>query len=160
MRDSSDQVEARVTISRPVAEVFAFYRDLRNLPQFLGDVLTVDQLDPVTYRWAIQGPLGVKLRSTVRVTQEQTNELLAYETLGVPGLQGSWMVHFGPGPVGGSTEVVERLRVPMGGFGRSALAMVGKPPSEEVASNLHRLKQLLETGVVTDTAHAVPGKFA
>ena len=40
----------------------------------------------------------------------------------------------------------------------------GKYPMEEVTSNLHRLKELMETGKVTDGsyayAYAVPGKFA
>jgi len=31
---------------------------------------------------------------------------------------------------------------------------------EEVTSNLHRLKELMETGKVADTSDAVPGKFA
>jgi hypothetical protein len=31
---------------------------------------------------------------------------------------------------------------------------------EEVTSNLHRLKEIMETGKVTDTSYAVAGKFA
>ena len=49
--------------------------------------------------------------------------------------------------------------MPFGRVGRTALAAIGKPPAAETEANLHRLKQLLETGEVTDTAHAVPGKF-
>ena len=37
--------------------------------------------------------------------------------------------------------------------------MIGKYPMEEVTSNLHRLKEIMETGKVTDTSYAVPGKF-
>jgi len=31
-----DTIDANVIIRRPVAEVFAYYRDFRNLPSFLG----------------------------------------------------------------------------------------------------------------------------
>ncbi len=40
------------------------------------------------------------------------------------------------------------------------IALLGKFPAEEVASNLHRLKQVMETGRVTDTSYSVAGKFA
>ncbi|MGI5149778.1 hypothetical protein ACQEVC_26140 [Plantactinospora sp. CA-294935] len=51
------------------------------------------------------------------------------------------------------------LKTPLGRLGHAALTLVGKPPTEEVAANLRRLKQVLETGTVTDTDHAVAGKF-
>src|SRR5262245_57472643 len=35
-----------------------------------------------------------------------------------------------------------------------------KFPAEEVSSNLHRLKEVMETGRVTDTSYSVAGKFA
>jgi len=41
-----------------------------------------------------------------------------------------------------------------------ALALIGKFPAEEVRANLHRLKQVMETGNVTDTSYAVRGKFS
>jgi hypothetical protein len=51
------------------------------------------------------------------------------------------------------------MKAPLGRLGRAALALIGKFPAEEVASNLHRLKEMLETGRVTDTGYFVPGKF-
>jgi hypothetical protein len=55
--------------------------------------------------------------------------------------------------------VREVMKTPLGGVGRAALALIGKPPAEEVAANLHRLKELMEIGRVTDESHAVAGKF-
>jgi hypothetical protein len=43
-----NQIEATVTIQRPVSEVFAFYRDFRNLPKFWGDVMEVEPTGPAT----------------------------------------------------------------------------------------------------------------
>ena len=43
--------------------------------------------------------------------------------------------------------------------GRAALAVIRKFPDKEVAANLNRLKELMETGRVTDTSYAVAGKF-
>ena len=154
-----DVVEASVVIERPVADVFGFYRDFANLPRFLGDVMAVERTGPATFRWTIEGPLGIRMRSAIRLTEERTNELIRYETGTVPGMRTDWAVHFTPAPGPDRTEVHEVLTMPFGKLGRTALALVGKPPGEEVAANLRRLKQVLETGRVTDTDHAVAGKF-
>ena len=90
-------IELSVTIKRPVEEVFRFYRDFNNLPGFLGDVMAVEQVGPVTFQWTIQGPLGIRLNSTIKVTEERTNELLCYETAGAPGLRSLLGNPFRPG---------------------------------------------------------------
>jgi uncharacterized membrane protein len=64
-------IEASVIIQRPVETVFGFYRDFRNLPGFLGDVMAVRQIDPATSRWTIQGPLGIRVHWTTTVTEER-----------------------------------------------------------------------------------------
>ena len=151
-----DAIEATVTIRRPVEEVFAFYRDFRNLPRFLGDVVAVEPIDARQYRWTIVGPLGIHAHWTTRVMEERPNALIRYE---VGGMGSSWEIHFAAGAAPGSTDVREVLRMPFGTVGRAALGLIGKHPAEEVSANLHRLKQLLETGQVTDTSYAVGGKF-
>jgi uncharacterized membrane protein len=150
-------IEASITIQRPIEQVFGFYRDLRNLPSFLGDVMAVEQIDPTRYRWTIQGPFGIRGHWTTTVTEERSNELIRYQTDG-PGT--SWDIRFAPGPEAGSTEVRQFMNAPLGRLGRVALALIGKSPVEEVTANLRRLKQKLETGHVTDTTYAVAGKFS
>jgi hypothetical protein len=85
--------------------------------------------------------------------------LIRYETIGPPGLRTYWEIHFAPGSQAGETEVREVMKAPLGRWGRVALALIGKFPAEEVSSNLHRLKEVIETGRVTDTSYSVAGKF-
>jgi len=151
--------EATVTIRRPVEEVFSFCRDFTNLPTFLGDVMTVEAISPVTSRWTVQGPLGIRVKWTVQVTEERRNQLIRFETVTAPALRTHWEVYFSPGPGAGQSRVREVMDVPLGMLGRAALALIGKFPDGEVPSNLHRLKQVLEDGRVTDTSYSVPGKF-
>jgi uncharacterized membrane protein len=153
-------IEASVTIQRPVQEVFNFYRDFKNLPRFLGDVMVIEPTGPATSRWTIQGPMGIRLHWTVKVTGERANELIRYETVTTPGRRTSWEIYFVSRPETGDTEVREVMKVPLGRLGLAALALIGKPPAKEISANLHRLKQVMETGTVTDTSYAVAGKFA
>ena len=158
LRDANT-IEASVTIQCAVDDVFRFYRDFKNLPRSLGDVMAIEQISPATSRWTIQGPLGIRANWTIKVTEERTNELIRYETVTSPGLRTYWEVHFSPASEAGETEVREVMKPPLGRLGRAALALIGKFPAEEVSSNLHRLKEVMETGRVTDTSYAVSGKF-
>ena len=76
LSQGEDTIIASATIQRAVGEVFRFYRDFKNLPSFLGDVMAIDQIDPATSRWTIQGPLGIRAKWTIRVTEERLNELI------------------------------------------------------------------------------------
>lgn len=154
-----ETIESTVVIQRPVEEVFRFYRDFANLPRFLGDVLTVDAIGPLTSRWTIEGPLGIHVHWTVQVTEVRPDELIRYETITSPALKTRWEVYFSRTANAEQTRVREVMRTPLGGLGRAALALIGKPAAEEVAANLRRLKELMETGRVTDLSHAVAGKF-
>jgi uncharacterized membrane protein len=156
---NENRIEASVTIRRTVEDVFRFYQDFKNLPSFLGDVMAVEQTGPATSRWTIQVLLGIRVNWTIKVTEELVNELIRYETVTSPGLRTRWEIYFGPGSEAGETEVREVMKAPLGKLGQVALALIGKFPAEEVTSNLHRLKQVMETGSVTDTSHSVAGKF-
>jgi uncharacterized membrane protein len=94
------------------------------------------------------------------VTEERPDELIRYETVAWLGLRTCWEIHFAPGSEAGETQVREVMKAPLGRLGRAALALIGKFPAEEVSANLHRLKELMETGKVTDTSYSVAGKFA
>jgi uncharacterized membrane protein len=152
-------VEQTVVVARPVETVYAFYRDFRNLTRFLGDVVQIELTGPATSRWTIQGPFGIQTHWTAQVLDERLNEFIHYETTNSPRLRTSWKIYFSPGPEAGQTEVREATRTPFGRLGRLALGLLGKSVSKEVSANLHRLKQVMETGIVTDTSYSIPGKF-
>ena len=155
-----NRIEGTVTIHCPVEKVFEFYRDFNNLPNFLGDVMAVEQISPSAFRWTIQGPFRFRVNTTVKVIEMRPNRLIRYKTVGVAGLKGSWEVHFAPGSEPNETDVRAVMTIPFARLGRAALALIGKFPAEEQSSNLHRLKELMETGRITDTSYAVKGKFA
>jgi uncharacterized membrane protein len=143
-----------------VEQVFGYYRDFKNLPTFLGDVMAIEPTAPTTSRWTIEGPFGIQAHWTIKVTEELENELLRYETVTSPLTRTYWEIYFAPGPEPGETEVREVMKSPGGKLVQAALALIGKYPAQEVAANLHRLKQVMETGKVTDTTYAVPNKFS
>jgi uncharacterized membrane protein len=152
---ASVRIEDSVIIGRPVAEVFAFYKDVRNLPRFLGDVISVEPTGPRSSRWTIQGPFGVRAHWTSVVTEIEEGTHIFYETSS-KAFKTRWEIYFSEGRSPDETVVREVMFEP---GGTVVLALLGKHPAAEVHSNLQRLKQVIENGRVTDTSNSVPGKF-
>lgn len=148
----AETVNGEVVICRPVGEVYGFYRDFNNLPRFLGDVVAVEQVGDMTYRWVVSGPFGASIPLTILVTEERLDRLIRYKTHGPAALGARWQLEFEADDDMRVTRVREHLEIPLGVFGRTMLAVIGKRPEREVAANLSRLKQLLETG----PGHAAP----
>jgi uncharacterized membrane protein len=158
-RRTSASIEESVVIERPVEDVFAFYQDFRNFPDFLGDVVQVEATGDRTSRWTVKAPLGLELHWTVVVTDMRPNAFIAYQTESTV-TPARWEVSFSPGSNPGTTLVREVMSIPGGSIAKAALAAVGKSPVKEVRANLKRLQELLETGHVTTMDYAVAGKFA
>jgi len=157
-QESVTLIEDGVSIKRPLGTVFDFYRDFRNLPRFLGDVLAIEPKSDNRTLWTIQGPLGVKVHWTAVMTEIAENLHIFYETSSDV-LKTRWRVYFYPGQTPEHTIVREVMLEPGGKVTEFGLALIGKRPAAEVHSNLNRLKQLLEMGRVTDTSNAAAGKF-
>jgi uncharacterized membrane protein len=152
------RIEDSITIARPVAEVFAFYKDLRNLPRFLGDVVRVDPTGVRSSRWTVQGPFGMKVHWISVVTEIKEGAHIFYETSSRIS-KTKWEIYFSQGKSPEETVVREVLIYPGGRIGKFILATMGKHPAAELHSNLQRFRQLIESGRVTDTSNSIPGKF-
>jgi uncharacterized membrane protein len=157
---SHNQIDVSVEINRTREDVFAFYADFRNLPTFLGDVMEVEIIGPDRSRWTIEGPFGIRAHWNIQVTEQIPNELIQYQVADSDFATTAWELRFSQGSNSNQTIVQETLIAPLGEFERMAMALIGKFPEQEVRANLHRLKELLENGKITDTTYAVKGKFS
>lgn len=157
---TNKQIEGRVFINRAPETIFAFYSDFRNLPKFLGDVMDVQLFSPMQSRWTIEGPFGMKAHWDIEITKVIPNVLIRYQVADSSIAHSTWEIRFEPTADPSTTEVTEVLTATLGKLELAAMALIGKYPQDEVRANLHRLKQLLETGQITDTSYAVKGKFA
>lgn len=155
-RNGTEPAVAEVTIRRAVADVYAFYTDMRNMPLFLGDVLAVRITGARTARWTVALPLGLRIRWTTTVTDDEPERRFSFRT-STAGMTTTWTVTFLP--VADGTRVREEMALPGGRAGRVVLALLGKHPDGEVRSNLHRLQQVLEDGRATDPTNTMGKRF-
>jgi putative redox protein len=152
---ASHTVEGAVIIWRPVETVFDFYRDFRNLPRFLGDVIHVELTGDDASCWTIRTPFGFNVHWPVLVTEVRTNSLITYEMQSLLAPV-RWHVAFTPADGGAATVVRECMTIPAGKFAEIVFSVLRKPPPAcELQANLVRLKKLLEAGRVTTMDHVV-----
>ena len=68
-----------VTIDKPKAELFAFFRDFQNLPQFMENLeAVVPTGQPGRNTWKIKAPLGRTVDVETEIVHEEEGELIAW----------------------------------------------------------------------------------
>ena len=67
-----------VTINRPRAELFAYFRDFTNLPTFMDNVARIDVLDAKRSHWVVKGPGGKTVEWDSVVTDEVEGDYIAW----------------------------------------------------------------------------------
>ena len=158
---NAELVGRTITINRPREEVYAFWRDFKNLAAFMENIERVDVLDANRSHWVVKAP-GAD--NTVEwdsiLTDESENETLAWESAPGADIKHAGRVDFRNGPPGRGTEVEVVLvyEAPAGAAGKIIAKLFQKEPQIQARRDLRRLKQLLETGEIstTETPAAAP----
>ena len=78
--DSDDLIGRTVTINRPRHELYAFWRDFRNLPLFMENIESVDVLDERRSHWVVQGPAGQTVEWDSVIVEDVPDELIAWRS--------------------------------------------------------------------------------
>lgn len=140
-------VRESVTIARPVNEVFAFWRNLTNLPRFMRHLESVEVSSPTRSRWTATGPAGTRVSWDAEIINEIPGELIGWRSLENADVASAGSVHFEPSPTGG-TKVLVHLQYdpPAGKLGAWVASMMGEEPSQQIREDLRGLKAFLETG--------------
>jgi uncharacterized membrane protein len=142
-----------VTIARPRAELFAFFRDFSNLPGFMENVEAIEVLDDRRSAWSVSGPTGT-LRWVSQITEEQPDALIAWASEEGGDVANSGRVTFVDAPGGRGTVVSATIlyEPPYGAIGKLVAKLTQQEPNIQVRRDLRRLKQLLETGEIPTNA--------
>lgn len=140
-------LQKTITINAPVEQVFAFFREFENYPDFMTHVREVRDLGNDRTHWKVDGPAGVPVEWDAEVTKIVPNESISWKSV-----EGSTVEHVGTvqfEPVrGGATRVTVHMSYapPAGAAGAVAGALLGANPKKQMDDDLARVKTTLETG--------------
>jgi uncharacterized membrane protein len=161
-KGGSMELTATTTIRKPAPEVFAFWRDLENLPTFMAHLEQVRATGDRTSHWSAAAPFGKNVEWDAEIIDEEPAEKIAWRSTGDADVPNAGTVRFVPAPDGVSTEVhvVLVYDIPGGTVGKAVAKYFGEEPHQQLDDDLRRLKQVLETGEVVRSDGAPWGKRA
>ncbi len=142
-------VSKSLTINKSPAELYSFWRNFENLPQFMEHLESVKNLDGKKSHWKAKAPLGKSVEWDAEVTSEQENSRIGWRSLEGADIPNSGVVEFKPTTNRG-TEVKVSLtyEAPGGALGAMFAKLFGEEPSQQVYGDLYRFKSLMESGEV------------
>lgn len=158
--DRRIRVEKHITVGRPAAELYAFWRKLENLPQVMNHLESVTELSERTSRWTAKGPAGTHVTWDAEITEDLKNEGLAWRALEGSDIENAGSVFFNELANGRGTEikVVLAYEPPLGKLGATLAKLMGEEPGRQLQEDLQRFKQFMETGQIATTEGQPSGR--
>lgn len=145
-------VEKSVTVNKPRAELFSFWRNFENLPRFMNHLQEVRVLDDKRSHWVAKAPAGTSIAWDAAITDERENEVIAWHSAQDSLVHNTGSVRFHDAPGGGTeVKVVLQYQPPAGAVGAAVARLFGEEPSQQIEEDLLRFKQLMETGELPAT---------
>jgi len=143
----STSVQA-VMINRPRSELYAFWREFRNLPLFMANVRSVSDDGR---RWIIAGPGGVDVELETEIIDDRPGEKIAWRSTEETDVDHDGWVEFRDNAFGRGTEVRVMISYdpPVGVVGKLVAKVMQREPRIQARRELRRFKQLMETGEVS-----------
>jgi uncharacterized membrane protein len=146
---------ASVTITRDAEEIHRFVRDPANIPTYMWYVDRVEpREDGSLWHWTAHVPGFGAVAWDGRITEDRAGELVAWESQPGGAIRVAGRTEFRRAPGDRGTEVHMRLDLqpPGGALGAALARLVRQGIGWQAASDLRRLKQLLETGEIPTPA--------
>jgi len=151
-------VEDSVTINKPVAEVYRFWRNVENLPQFMNHLQSVSMRENGVSHWVAKGPAGTRVEWDARIINEIENKVIGWQSLEGSTVSTAGSVNFDETPRGTQVRVHLQYNPPAGKLGAAVARLFGEEPSAQIREDLRRFRQLLETGEIPTTAGQASGR--
>jgi uncharacterized membrane protein len=114
------QVGRSVTIRKPRAEMFAFWSDFSNLPQFMENVEAIEAGADGVSTWRIKAPAGQTVAVKTEIASKKQDEVIAWRSVEDSEIETSGEVRFedAPGERGTRVSLVMAYDPPAGALGR------------------------------------------
>jgi uncharacterized membrane protein len=147
---NGELVDESVTINRRIEELYRFWRNLENLPQFMSHLESVERITDTLSCWRARGPAEVPVEWTAEIINEVPNKVIGWRSLEGSDVVTAGSVNFDDAGPGRGTRVRVRLQYspPGGKLGTAVAKLFGRDAATEIREDLRRLKQIIESGEV------------
>lgn len=154
-------VTKSVTINKSPSELYRFWRNFENLPQFMSHLESVSTSGDKLSHWKAKAPLGTSVEWDAEVTSDIPNERIGWKSIEGSDIANSGVVEFLPTVERGTeVKVILTYEPPAGKLGSLVAKLFGEEPNRQVAEDLRRFKSLMETGLIMKTEGQPSGRAA
>jgi uncharacterized membrane protein len=147
------EVKTTVTLNKPKSDVYAFWRNLENLPRFMNHLEKVEEISDTKSKWTAKGPAGVGSVSwEAEIVDDQPNEFISWRSLPGSTVDNAGQVRFKEAP-NSETEIQVRMtyRLPAGDVGGVAAKLFSPMAEKMMKDDIRDLKRVMETGETQTT---------
>lgn len=122
-------IETQLLIDKPRDEVYAYWRELENLPRLFGHIKQVRRIDELHSHWVIRMPGNMgSLSWDAQIVDDQPGERLAWQSVSEALVDNAGEVLFRVGPTPQQTDLYLRIHyLPPVGVAGSTIARVLNP---------------------------------
>jgi len=143
-------VRKSIAIDRPPAELYERWHDLTQLPGIMRHLASVEVTGPRRSLWRANGPAGMTIEWEAETVDDEPDRRISWQSLPDTTVPNRGAVDFeaAPGNRGTILRVDLQYDPPGGAVGAAIAKLFGKEPSQQIAEDLRRFKQRVETGEV------------
>ncbi|WP_343697912.1 SRPBCC family protein [Flavobacterium sp.] len=148
MNDKASNINIRLNtvINKPVGEVYDYWRNLENLPQFLSHLASVKTIDETTSEWTAKGPGGIgSISWKAKIVKDRKDKLLSWISLDGSTIRNAGKVIFKPHGNITELDITISYHAPLGIAGESAAKFLNPYFEKLVQTDLANLKNHLES---------------
>lgn len=150
-------IRRSVTIARPAAELYEFWRRFENFPRIMDGIESVEERPSGRWHWTARA-MGMRLEWDAELVADEENTRIAWQSVQGSDIQTSGEVLFLPA---GSRGTVVRVTMihhpPAGPVGRGLGLVLGEDRRQRLAEALRRFRQLMETGEIPNARRQPAG---
>jgi uncharacterized membrane protein len=149
--EKDDELVGRtVSINRPRAELYAFWRNFGNLALFMENIEAVSVLDERRSHWVVTAPGDRTVEWDSVVTEDEPDTLIAWASAEGADVRNSGRIEFRDSTNGRGTIVAATMIYdpPGGTVGKALAKLFQREPAIQARRDLRRFKQLMETGEI------------
>jgi uncharacterized membrane protein len=139
-------VQKTIRIAAPVSEVYAYWRNLENFPQWMSHVREVRYIGGDRYHWTVEGPAGVPVEWDAELLNVVENREMTWRSVEGSTVHNTGRVRFEEDGDGTRVHVLIKYDPPGGLIGHAVAKVFGTDPKSEMDDDLAKLKSLVETG--------------
>src|ERR671911_272329 len=154
----AQRVNETIEVQRPVEEVFAYWSNFENFPNFMQNIEEVRMIGEDTSHWRVKGPLGKSVEFDAKTTEKDSNRGIGWNTVDGE-VMTSGEVRFEeitPGRT--QVDVIMNYADPPGGAVGEAVTNILANPERNLKEDLQNFTRIVERGELGGSEAQTPSR--